>query len=156
MANFLTYEGHYCHHEGMNGCHTLDEYKSKIDGYGDSSSGLVFINLNALFPKSKIVVIHSDKGRAAEFIKDEYGDFDHAIIDRMESRLTDIEGMHIQFDDINSALPDIWQYLIGTEYDEWRGDMLKGLNVQMQDYHACDNAAVANFMQDVEVLKWQQ
>ena len=146
MASFLSYDGNFCHHEGLNGCRTIQEYKDKIGDDGDSGTGLMMFDLNAEFPDSKVVVIDSPISKSVAFINRNFGACDMGMLQYMKDRLDKIDGLHVHFDDIDEALPDIWAHLIGTPYDARRGKLLSGMNVQVENIYAYDNNAASEFL----------
>jgi len=133
LANFLTYGDHFCFHEGLNGCHSISEYKQKIAGCGDSGTGLMMFDMNTLFPDSPVVIIESNPGRSIDFMLKTYGAYEPSLIYELWQKLDKIEGLRIRFEDINDRLEEIWTHLIGDGFDKRRADMLIKLNIQMVD-----------------------
>lgn len=136
LANFMTTGDVFCHHEGLNGCHTIDQYKDKLGtSDGDACTGLVLFDLDSQFPNAKKVIIE----RSDRLPRDE-------TVDYMQFKLNEIDGLRVKFEDIDSRLEEIHTYLTDQPYDVKRADMLKMLNVQvMQPYH-CDLIAARNIL----------
>ena len=68
LANFMTYDGYCCYHEGTNGCYTIEQYKAKLGGrIGDANTGLIMFNFRKHFPKDKVVIIDSSIDAAVEY-----------------------------------------------------------------------------------------
>ncbi|MHC4648675.1 MAG: hypothetical protein ACYTBJ_24730 [Planctomycetota bacterium] len=149
LANFLTYDGHYCHHEAINGCASIQEYKDKIEGCGDSTTNLLMIDFERHFPESKIVVIHRDIKASIDFARTVFKADMTEMLERASDKLNSIKGLHIAFDEINDRLRDIWEYLIGDSFDEKRAQMLIGLNVQTIDVFDIDKEALIKLNNEV-------
>jgi hypothetical protein len=139
LANFMTYEGTFCYHEGINGCHSVEEYKAKL-GYnkGDSSTGAMLLDLDKHFPDAKKVIIESDINRAIEYSEELTGNPNEDWMMHTQARLYQLKGLRVEFDYINDSLKAIWEYLTDTEYDENRANMLLKLNIQVQDPYSHD------------------
>lgn len=139
LANFLTHQGNFCYHEGMNGCPTIQDYKNKLGkAKGDSSTGLMLLDMNKEFPKAPKVIIDSDVEASIEFAKEVYNVDNPEYFYGLQEKLNEIEGLHIKFEDINDRLEDIWKHLIGTGYDADRAELLKEMNIQTTNYYDYD------------------
>ena len=133
LANFLT-QDRFCFHEGLNNCHNIEEYKQKLgEDYGDSSTGLMLLDMNTEFPNAPKVIIEGRTKEAIEFGHKTYGLYDPNYVNFLNERMSKIEGMRIHFDEIDDKLPIIWEYLIGTPYDKNRADLLKRMNIEIKD-----------------------
>jgi len=141
LANFLTTGDHFCHHEGMNGCSSVEQYKKKIGNDGDSCTGLMLFDMNTLFPDSPMVIIERDPSVSIEFCYKTYGYYDPESMHYLKKQLDEVEGLRIEYDDINVRLPEIWGHLIGDGYDQRRADMLIKLNVQVENPFDIDHNA---------------
>ena len=136
LANFLTYENNFCFHEGINGCSSLEEYKNKLgNNKGDSCTGLMLLNLNKEFPKAPVVIIETNTKRAIEFSKEMYGKDLTQEMNALKEQMKFIKGLRIELEDVNNSLEEIWAYLIGTSYNKERGNLLKNMNVQTNDFN---------------------
>lgn len=134
LANFLTYDHRLCYHEALSQCQSLAQYRQKLGtNNGDSSTDLMFIDINALFPHAPVLVIENDGKKTADFIYREYGFYSVEIIDFLKSKLQTVNGKRIHIDDIDNRLEEIWNYLIGTPFDCERAALLTGFNVQMKN-----------------------
>ena len=139
MANFLTYD-RFCYHEGLNGCRSIKEYKEKLgSNRGDSSTGLMLIDVEKEFPDAPILIIEIDPDRAIDFASS-HGVSPEMVYD-MQLRMDYIKGMRVSLSDIDNRLDEIWEYLIGTPFDYDRANLLKSLNVQVQDVFNFDTEA---------------
>jgi len=143
LANFLTYDGLYCTHEGLNGFSSLAEYFDSFgDNQGDSNTGLAIFPFEDYFADFKKVIIDRDIKRAVEFSLDTYGYDSTQIMENLNSRLIGAEGLHIAYDDIDSRLDEIWDHVTNKQFDETRAELLIELNIQTHDVHRLDEAAL--------------
>ncbi len=133
LANFLTQGEHFCYHEAINGCSSIAAYKAKLGNQGDSGTGMMMFDMNALFPDAPIVIIESDPKKSIDFCHQTYGYYDPNIIYHLRDRLDTIDGLRVLFKDINQRLPEIWSHLIGEGFDRRRADMLIKLQVQVMN-----------------------
>ncbi len=133
LANFLT-QDKFCFHEGLNECHNVAEYKKKLgDDNGDSSTGLMLLDMNNEFPNAPKVIIDGRIEAAIEYGYKTFGAYDPDYVNFLNERMKEIEGLRVHFNDIDNMLPQIWDHLISTPYDEKRGDMLKRMHVEIKD-----------------------
>ena len=133
LANFLTHEKH-CFHEGLDDCYNIDQYRQKLGrNHGDSSTGLMLLDMNKEFPDAPKVIIEGRVKEAIDYGYKTYGHYNPDYIDHLNQRMHRIEGMRVQFDDIDKKLPEIWQHLIGTPYDEKRGELLQRMKIEVKD-----------------------
>jgi hypothetical protein len=150
LANFLTYEK-FCFHEGMNGCYSLADYKEKLgEDNGDSNTALALIDVEKEFPHCPVLVIHGDINKSADYMYKTYDIYDLHYVKEMENRLSNIKGMHIDVNEIDDKLPEIWEYLIGTEFDYQRAEMLKRLRIEILDPHDFDIDAMQSLWNQFE------
>ena len=144
LSVFLSQSGVYCHHEGLNGCKSLSEYKKKIGNDGDSSTSLMMFDINKMFPDAPIVVIEKNDielQRSIKWCKDTYGIDDPAHMFRLNELLTRIDGLRIKQSEIDQRLPEIWDHLIGTKWkDEYA--IIKEFNIQSDPYNVDLEAAL--------------
>jgi len=134
LANFMTYGQTFCYHEGINDCHTIEDYKTKL-GYnkGDSSTASMLLDLDKHFPGSKKVIIDSDINRAMEYSDKLTGNPNEDWMMHTQARLYQFDGLTVNYDDIDYNLQTIWEYITNTDYNEDRGNMLKRMNIQIND-----------------------
>lgn len=134
LANFMTYNGFHCMHEGLNGCYNIEEYKTKLlTVHGDANTGLVMYNFRDYFPFARTVIIDSSITESVQYgLKVLNHDYTSEMLD-MKTRLDDVRGLHIPIASINKELPTIWAYLThDAPYDEKRAKLLKSLNIQVK------------------------
>ena len=143
LANFLTFDGNFCYHEGLSGCRNITEYKQKLGNDGDSSTGLMLFNMNMEFPRSPKIIIESSIDKAVNYAHKTYGYYDPNYLLYLKHRMDEISGMRIHVDEIDEKLPMIWAHLIGTPYDEKRGELLKNMKIEIKNPHCFDKDCLA-------------
>ena len=146
MANFLTYDGHFCHHEGWARCRTMEEYRAFLGDDGDSGTGMQFININTAFPGSKVLIIERPLKEVAASIESVFGECNRDRLNVFDDSMKKVDGLRLPFAKLNESLPMVWDYLIGTTYDERRGKMLASLNVQVNDVFDFDMDTARTFL----------
>jgi len=107
----------------------------------------MMLNLQKEFPEAKFIIIESDVKRAINFTKETYGKDLSKELKQLKEQMTFMKGLRIPVESINDSLEEIWSYLIGTPYDKERGDLLKQLNIQTNNYFNYD-------LKSVERLLW--
>ena len=113
FSAFMSASGFPCLHEGMNNCLTNNEYREKVEHVSDSNTGFIFIDNP--YPERPLLIIHR-KGR-----------FENAR--DQESKLYNMSGMHVNFDDINQRMPEIFKYLTGEFINNDLYQTFKDLNI---------------------------
>ena len=129
LSVFLSQSGIYCHHEGINGCKSMAEYKEKISGCGDSTTAISFIDG---YEGSPVVIIEKT---AKEFKRcvDWCSDFTRK--DMMASmvlerdRLYSAKGLRVMQSDIDNRLEEVFTHLTGCEFNPQYAN-LSLLNIQ--------------------------
>lgn len=149
LANFLTYGDKFCFHEGINGCRSIDEFKSKLGPNGDSGTSMMLFDMNALFPDAPIVIIERDPIHVIEYVKETFDLCESEVLYRAKEKLDKIDGLRIQYEDINNKLPEIWEHLIGEGFNKKRADMLIKLNIQVSDPYDFDLEATKELFNEV-------
>ena len=141
----MSQSGTYYHHDGLNGCRSLDEYKEKIKGCGDSSTGLTIIDLNNEFPESIVVIIEKDDEefeRCVEWCDQIYGGTSRKDLESMRERQKNIVGLRVQQSEINERLQDIWEYLTVKPWEEKYRKLTK-FNIQVNPFNIDLRAALS-------------
>jgi|TARA_R110002167_G_scaffold124945_4_gene304713 hypothetical protein len=133
MANFLSYDGAFCHHEGLVGCRTMTEYREKVGAFGDSSTVGMLLNYEETYPDAPVLIIERGTEAAIDFGSRVLQADVSAEMQFLKEKMDKIEGMRVDFDRIDDKLEDIWDYLIGTPYDGQRGSQLSKMNVQVSN-----------------------
>jgi hypothetical protein len=153
LSVFLSTDSTLCLHEGIEGCSSMEEYKSKTLEKADSNTGLMLFDIRRHFPDTKIIIIDGTVEDSVKYGLDTYGlDVTSAMIEG-KKRLDALDGLHIKFEDINERLQDMWEYVYDTPYDKTRSDELVKLDIQMRDVHSMDidamNALITSEMNEV-------
>lgn len=142
MANFLTYGDITCTHEGLNGCVTLEEYRSKFkNGSGDSNTGLALFDFEPLFTDFKIIIIDSNIRKSIEFAKRVYGTDTFNQMSILKKRLDSLNALHIPYHAIDNNLEKIWDYVSRYQFNEKRAEQLSRLDIQIRDPFSMDSRA---------------
>jgi hypothetical protein len=142
LANFLTCD-RLCYHEGLDGCYSIGDYQKKLgENNGDSSTGLMLLEMNTLFPDSPKLIIESDLYKAIDYGYKTYGFYDPKYFEFLQKRMDSIKGLRIAFDDIDDNLETIWNYLIGTPFNQKRADILKKMRIEIKDPFDLDREAM--------------
>ena len=130
LANFFTTEKTFCFHEPLAKMYSYREIESlktdRITGLADT--GLGWFDLS-IYPCKK-VIIHRAVNDVNRALKRKGMSVDMSIL---ADRLKHVDGLHIEYEQINERLPEIWQYCTNLPYDELRGEALKNFNVQVLD-----------------------
>jgi hypothetical protein len=115
FSAFMTASGFPCLHEGVNGCKTIKEYKRKVSHISDSNTAFGMLSIDIDRPT---LIIHRDARHDSEEMKS------------ASQRLSGISGMHVNFDDIDNKINDIFLYLTGVEVDLSVYNIFRMLNIQ--------------------------
>jgi hypothetical protein len=111
FSAFMTASGFPCLHEGINNCRTLEEYKYKVSEISDSNTGLCFLNH---IDDRPLLVIHR---------KDYHdGAFENVSLHQLN-------GLHVNFNEIDDRISEIFTYLTGDHINKNIYDLFKGLNI---------------------------
>jgi hypothetical protein len=128
----------------MNGCNNLEEYKRKIGDGGDSSTGLMHVDINEMYPDAPVLIIiktHEEFLRCYDWVQENMGGIPAASLTNMLPSIDKQNGMRIQQSEIFNELPIIWEYLIGTPYKKEYG-LIAELDIQRKletiDYKAAE------------------
>lgn len=142
LSVFMSQSGVYFHHEALNGCHSIAEYKEKVKGCGDSSTGLIS---SGLTDNCKLVIINKTDDqikRCIEWCDSEFNVNSKSFILAENEKLKKLNGLHINQSDINERLQDIWEYLVDTPWDDKYARLID-LNIQVQSTSIDEDAARA-------------
>ena len=148
LSVFLSTSDVLCFHEGLDGCFTMQQYKQKVSGKADSNTALIFFDIRKHFPDTKVIVINSSLEKAISFGKEEYGEDVTDALTSAQEKIRKLDALHIDFDDINERLQEIWEYVHDTPYDELRANELIKLDIQMRDIHSMDVDALTQLITD--------
>ncbi len=145
LSVFMSQSNTHCYHDGFNGCYSVSEYIKKIDGCGDSSTGLMIMDFNKRFPNTKTVVIkksESDLKRCIEWTDKMYGTDSKEPIMMLNDQLLNVEGLVINQSEIFDNLDKIWCHLVS---DAWKSRYknLTNFNIQIQSKLINEKAAIS-------------
>ncbi len=131
LAHFLTSGKSYCFHDAMRRCNHPSQLfdfvlPDKITGFSETGLCLFpdWVN-NSELPT---VVIHRSvedverSGRAAGLVP--------VDTDLMSRNLDRIDGLHVNFEDINDRIEEIWDYCTGMPFDSMRASRMAGIHLQ--------------------------
>lgn len=144
LSIFMSQSDVYFHHEGINGCRTITEYKKKVKGCGDSSTGLMSLGVD-MINKSKVVIIEKDEHEIKECIEwcdETYSVDSESFILELNAKLLTVKGLRVKQSEIDSRLKDIWCHLVGTNWDD-KYKNLVDFNIQVQSTKIDEEAAKA-------------
>ncbi len=135
FAAYFTQGKTLCYHEA-----TLNNSDMDVEGYdhvGNADSGYIICpEWQDALGDHKVVVIHRNAGSVAEALDAlpyEFGEQEWAL--KMAARrLRAIEGLHIEFGEINPRLEEIHEYLGIPGYDAERAHLFFNLNIQSLDW----------------------
>jgi len=130
LSVFLSQSGTYCHHEGINGCKTIGEYRDKMIECGDSTTGFSYIE-GAYIGRPTVIIEKTAKeyNRCVEWCNGFIGEDVSRMMGMDRDRLYAIDGLRVMQSDINDRLEDIFTYLTGCEYKPQYA-LLTKLNIQ--------------------------
>ena len=122
LANLFTTGDCICIHDPLDryGLAELDSIMpGRYVGISDTSLYLAGPKLLNSYPCRK-VIIHRDKS-----------DIEKSLgMDVLENGICNIEGLHVDFNDIDSRIEEIWNYCLDIPFDKERVDLLREFNVQ--------------------------
>lgn len=142
LSVFMSQSDVYFHHEALNGCHSIAEYKEKVKGCGDSSTALISSGLT--IDRRMVIINKTDEQVKCciDWCNAEYGIDSKDFILAENEKLKKLDGLHINQSDINSRLKDIWCHLVGTPWDD-KYTKLSDFNIQVQSTSIDEEAAKA-------------
>jgi len=131
LSAFLSQSGTLWHHEGVNGCYTLNEYKEKIKGFGDSTTAFRYIP-QYIYLGSPVLIIEKNKtefARCLEWCAANFGRDSRQSMIEQNDILMGITGLRVRQSEMNDNLPMIYEHLTGCEWSDKLGNIAK-LNIQ--------------------------
>ena len=139
FASFMSSGDVFCYHEALNRCKTKDEFYQKMKLpyrlIGNSDCGLAYTDFLKKF-NSPTVIIHRDKYEVLEDLIEKGITQDRSVINLLsdlEYRLLGLNGLHVQFNEIDLRLTEIYHYLTGELPDENRVRLYTNMNIQPID-----------------------
>ena len=147
----MAQSGEQWHHDGLNGCNSVNEYNQKISGSNDSSTGLMILDVNNLYPLSKVVIIKKSQAEfehCVSWCNDNFKTDSRYHLTRLNERLSQVSGLVVNQSDINERLCEIWAHLTDKPWLERYRDMVS-FNIQVQSIDI-DNEAVRNLIESIQ------
>ncbi|MFV2057385.1 MAG: hypothetical protein ACC707_13010 [Thiohalomonadales bacterium] len=142
----MTTDNQFCYHEGVDGCNNMEEYAEKMKWKGDSNTALGLFDYEEYFPNVRTVIIDSSIDKAVNYgIEQGYDVLEAMILEK--ARLDKIEGLHVNLEDIDSRLHEIWSHLTDKPFNIGRANMLKKLDIQIKDIKQLNFKAMTNFIE---------
>ena len=126
----------------------MDEYRKKVDGFGDSTTA--FPLLKDELSSSKVVVVRKNEKelqRCIDWANSEFGGDNKQMISDLNFELSLIDGLIVNQSDIDSRLKEIWAYLVDDHWVDRYLEMSK-MNIQVKNT-AIDNIAAKNLIKGV-------
>jgi hypothetical protein len=154
LANFMSYDGFFCMHEGINGCISKEEYleKFKYSNVGDSTTAAMVMQLAGVqLSGVRTLIIDSSIDKAVKYGKDVLRiDAEDILVDTA-TYLDNYPGLHIPESQINDRLDEIWYYLTdNAPFDDRRAKMLVDLDIQVKQPYGYDELAAHKLMEDLQ------
>ncbi len=143
LSAFMSQSSTYFHHEAIDGCKSIDEYRNKVNGCGDSTTGFPF--LKGEMENKKIVIIKKNNEQIEDCIKwsdETFGIDSRELVGEMNNQLNDIDGLVVFQSEIDDRLRDIWEFLVDDTWDN-RYSNLSKLNVQAISHDIDEDALKA-------------
>lgn len=135
FAEFMTYNGVYCHHELLNNIKNKSDFECIMksgDNVGNSDCGLFITNHEDMFPEAKTVIIHRDLNDVRDSLKNKGINFPVNLLRNIEILNSAMNGLHVDFLDINKRLEEIYYYCTAKEVDAKRAKKYIDKNIQSE------------------------
>jgi len=124
-------------HELLDGCYSESDFIDRCK-VGDSDSMLMWFPIRKHYPKAKVLVIHRDINEVINSLGRIFN-LNDSLVDVLKQsnrRLSSIKNaLHINFNEIDEKLPEIWRHLKGTRFDSERTERLKNMNIEIREIH---------------------
>lgn len=142
FSAFFMSDDIYCHHEGLNGCGSVDDFEERMSlpfsyvGNSDSSLALYPEKLNG-----PIVIIERDPKDVLHSLEKMFGVSQQLTnsVDEVYERLKEMDGLRVNFDHINRRLEEIWNYCIDLPYPKKKAEIYTSINIQESEFNPCIN-----------------
>lgn len=144
MAAFLTDGDVLCIHENMKFCSTKAEFYARMYHpeyrIGNSDSGLMMTEFQQVFPNAPTVIIERPLDDVLQSLHEIEIPVPREVLEDMQSRLSKLKGMRVEFENLDRQLADICDY-IGVPYKREKHDLFRSLVVVTTDFTA-DNYSI--------------
>jgi len=145
-----------CPHEAIEGCTSLAEYKDKIKNTGDSNTAIATLDFEPYFTDIPKVIIHKEISQSMiEYgmsVNNQSYQFNLDFLIWYQHRLNQIQGLHINFAQINNKLECIWNYVKHEPYQKALGERLISINIQVQQPYQYDFESAVQLMRNEQCL----
>ena len=132
FAAYLCGLGKLVLHEGLDGLKSKQEFSDLMSTCdGDSDPSLVFTDFQSMFPGHKTLIIHrpiKDVKRSLDAIGIV---FPLRYLKYLTMKMAHLDGLHVQFDDIDERLEDITKFF-GIEYNPIIADIYMNMVVKQK------------------------
>ena len=113
-----------CLHEGFYYYPNYREFMES-DNMGDSTT--CYHMIKDFIKDEKKVIIHRDVKEVEESIIQLFGNIDTSFLIDMEKELKEAEGLHVNFEDINSRIEEIWDFCREDIFPKERFDRMENI-----------------------------
>ena len=130
-----------CWHDGLNGCADPEHFVQKMKMYGtfsdhrigNADSGLPLADIHAMFPDAPVVIIHRNFIDSVHSLMEALNltnptDALLDVLNTTKRRLTELNGLHVGFDEIDERMPDIMEW-IGVDYDTFTHEHFRKMKI---------------------------
>lgn len=140
LANFLTYDGAFCFHEGLLQTASLYQLRGlfestgkQIVGNSDCANVFFLDEIQDLYPDAVFIHIRRNLEDVLSSLEDMTEDFrDFQTVHMAHSRLRWLGVPTFDFDELDeSACREIWKLCVGTPFDRQRWEMLDGIDMNI-------------------------
>lgn len=145
LSYFMTTENTFCYHELVGSCTSLEEIKNKLQlpkyeivGFSDTCGHLIHEEFTC--PK---IIIHRDIEEVNTSLQKLYCTKISflSLLETENKRLQKVQGLHIEFEEIDSSLKQIWEYCTDIPFDKNRASLLINMNIQTKILYPSEEAA---------------
>lgn len=145
-----------CLHEAANGCRTLDQYREKIAGKGDSSTTLSLMSVASLWPDVPLVIIDSGYHKVLNWYSRRGIVPDLDMIVNARIYLNQLASEHenallVEFEWIDARFDQIFDHCYGrmpSVAERDRIEVLKLMNIQEHDLTRFDPLTLPELVAD--------
>lgn len=140
LSNFMTYGGSFCYHEGIAYAKDYQGYLASFENeayicMGDANTAGILFADKPDFRDIPKVVIHRP---IDQIIPELHKMFDcpdnlEDSLEKQQAFLMMQPGLHLDFNEIDNNLKEIWDFCTGLPFDEKRAHELKNMNIQIKD-----------------------
>ncbi len=102
------------------------------------------------FPDVRIIIIDNTINSGVSFSKKYYQHDPTDLLIKAKKRLSEIDGLHIPFNDIDRNLQAIWDYVSGYQFNEKRAKILTNFEIQIRDPYIMDCQSSATLIKNTK------